>query len=68
MDLEKVLKFILDHIDSGTIDLAFNEENFNPELNSYVLEPFGVDISAQMLKDVESNPDHYRRFIVDTHG
>jgi hypothetical protein len=63
MSTEKILKFILAHIDAGTIDTAFNDENFDRQTKAYVLEPFDIRVSAETLQDIKSNPDHYRQFI-----
>lgn len=63
MSTEKILKFILAHIDAGTIDTYFNDENFDRRSEVYVLEYLGIRVSAEMLQDIKSNPDHYRHFI-----
>ena len=63
IDTKKILKFILEHIDAGTIDQAFNAENLNEHQKTYNLEPFGIIISTDLLDDVIRNPEHYRKLI-----
>ena len=61
MDADKIIKFILQHIEAGTIDDVFNETTFNAKLNMYVLHPFGITVSEELLNDIKSDPDHYKR-------
>lgn len=65
MKTEEILKFILDHIRSGTIDLVFNQETLDAPNKTYVLEPFGIKISVEMLEDIKSDPDHYKKFVAN---
>jgi len=58
---EKVIRFIIAHIDTGTIDTVFNQKNFVSAEKVYTLEPFGVVISEQLLDDIKSNPNHYAK-------
>ena len=60
-----ILKFIIDHIDNDSIEMVFNTETFIPEYNFYDLSPFPVKISKEMLEDIISNPEHYRKFIIN---
>lgn len=60
---EKVLKFILSHIDAGTIDEVFNPSTLIESIDAYRLDPYGIMVSKQFLEDVIKKPDHYRQFI-----
>lgn len=61
MDADKTIKFILWHIEAGTIDEVFNETTFDGQLNMYVLRAFGITVSEELLNDITSDPDHYKR-------
>jgi hypothetical protein len=65
MDADKIIKFILWHIDAGTIDDLFNETTFDATLNMYVLHSFGITVSEELLNDIIRDPDHYKRLISD---
>lgn len=62
IDTSKILKFILDHLDKGTIDEVFNENSLDTARNVYDIAPF-FKISVEMLNDIKSNPAHYLKFI-----
>lgn len=61
----KILKFIFDSIDNGTFNLVFNDDTFDSDYNLYDLTPFPIKISKEFLEDIISNPEHYRKFIIN---
>jgi hypothetical protein len=61
MDADKIIKFILQHIEAGTIDEVFNKNTFNTKLNMYVLRTLGITVSKELLNDITSDPDYYKR-------
>ena len=62
MTEKKILKFILSHIKAGTIDEVFNETTFDKANKLYILEPFGIRVSLEMLEDIKKSPAHYEQF------
>jgi hypothetical protein len=57
-----ILKFIINHIDNGTLEDVFNNETFDEQHNAYSIYPFFI-ISTEMLEDIKNNVEHYRKMI-----
>lgn len=61
------IEFILRLIETGKLDIIFNSDSFIESRNEYVFSiPHSgrnrrYAISAEMLEDIKSNPEHYKR-------